>query len=157
MQHESPQRVAKKSSQKGSLANNWITVKHKKGVNKRNFPVAPRYAALNKAYSTLPEFLAPPDDTISQATQSTSTENNAAVDHGSKHRRKIERRRNAKIAPHLKKVSNDELFDDAITMAEDEATVMAKSHNTLAIDGCKPAPIFVQQRRIAGGRFACAM
>ena len=61
----------------------------------------------------------------------TRTDDDAAVDHGSRHRRKIERRRNAKIAAHLKKVSNDELFNDAITMAEDEATVMAKSHNIL--------------------------
>ena len=42
-------------------------------------------------------------------------------------------------------------------MAEDEATVMAILHNTLAIDGCKPAPTFVQQGRIAGGRFACTI
>ena len=138
------------------MAHNWITVNHKKGV-KQNFAVTPLYAALTKAYSTQPEFAAPPADAIDRPTRPTSTEGNAMVNHGSKHRRKIERRRNAKIAAHLKKVSTDKSFDDAISMAEDEATVMAKSHNTLAIDGCKPAPTFIQQGRIAGGRFACAM
>ena len=42
-------------------------------------------------------------------------------------------------------------------MAKDEATVLAKSHNRLAIDGSKPAPTFVQQGRNAGFCIAGAL
>ena len=44
-------------------------------------------------------------------------------------------------------------------MAEDKVTVMAKSHNTLAIDGRshRPAPTLVQQGRNAGGSIAFAL
>ena len=79
--------------------------------------------------------------------------------HGSKHRRKIERRQNAKIAAQLQKASESEFFDDAMTMAEDEDTVMAKSHNKLAINGTgrNTKPTLIQQGRNAGGSIIFAL
>ena len=116
------------------------------------------YVALNNAYATLPEFAAPPDPTTTTPRRNAAS-NDAVAKHGSKHRRKIERRRKAKIASQLKKVSENDFFDDAMPMAEDEGTVMAKSHNRSAIDssGHKTAPSIIQHGRNASGSVIFAL
>ena len=45
----------------------------------------------------------------------------------SHHHFKVARRRQAKLTKQLRKISENEIFDEAITMVEDEHTIMAKN------------------------------
>ena len=101
-------------------SDDWTIVRKGSKLNAKNVTV-PNYVQISNRYATLPAFSAPPDPI-----QHPDTPSSPPIQHQSRYRLKIERRRKAKLAQQIKQLCENEFFDTQITRSEDERTSLAK-------------------------------
>ena len=93
-------------------------------IKKFNKPKLKYYARISNAYQTLAEFsIDPGPPSKSKLDAATIKQAAPPPDHRSKHKLKVERRRNRKIKQQLATLDQNKFFRAAIQQADDETTV----------------------------------
>ena len=104
----------------------WTKIERGNKIKKK---IDPYYILLSNRYASLPAFSAPPDPPQLTPSKVIPTQ----LRHQSRHRLKVEQRRQKRRAAKLCQLRENEFFDDQITFAEDESTTMAKNDQTNAM------------------------